>query len=92
MLHHVTHELSPAQLRQCISFYEALGWRSGSLPEIGVVFFQAGGMVLSLWDRDKLAEDSGVELGEGYGGVTLANAASLLIVRPPPQPTSRILS
>ncbi len=28
---------------------------------------------MSLWDRERLAEDSGVPLSEGYGGVTLAH-------------------
>ena len=37
------------------------------------MFFQIGGSVLSLWDRERLAEDSGVELGNGYGGITLAH-------------------
>jgi len=37
-----------------------------------VVFFQAGEMVLALWDRAKLAEDSCVEDSRGWGGVTLA--------------------
>ena len=32
-----------------------------------------GATVLALWDRDKLAEDSGVVPGSGYGGVTLAH-------------------
>ncbi|MCW3069172.1 MAG: lactoylglutathione lyase [Solirubrobacterales bacterium] len=54
------------------AFYEALGWRSNTPPEMEVVFFQAGGMVLALWDREKIAEDSGIQLGTGYGGVTLA--------------------
>ena len=27
-------------------------------------------MVVALWDRGRLAQDSGVELGSGYGGVT----------------------
>jgi uncharacterized protein len=36
------------------------------------VFFQAGGMIVALWDRAKLAEDSAVEDGGGWGGVTLA--------------------
>ena len=53
------------------AFYEALGWR-GESPDGEVVFFQAGGMVLALWGRDKLAEDSGVADGRGWGGVTLA--------------------
>jgi uncharacterized protein len=54
------------------AFYEALGWRSNTPAEMGVAFFQAGGMVLSLWDRESNAEDSGVPLGVGWGGVTLA--------------------
>jgi len=37
------------------------------------VFFQAGGSIVALWDRAKLAEDSGVEDGGGWGGVTLAH-------------------
>jgi catechol 2,3-dioxygenase-like lactoylglutathione lyase family enzyme len=59
-------------LSRAKAFYEALGWRSNTPPEMEVAFFQAGGMVLALWDREKIAEDSGVELGSGYGGVTLA--------------------
>jgi uncharacterized protein len=54
------------------AFYEALGWRSNTPPELEVAFFQAGGMVLALWDREKIAADSGVQIGSGYGGVTLA--------------------
>lgn len=58
------------------AFYESLGWR-GQSPDSEVVFFQAGGMILALWDREKLAEDSVVADGGGWGGVTLAyNVAS----------------
>jgi uncharacterized protein len=64
--------LGVADLGRARAFYEALGWRSNTPDELGVVFFQAGDMVLSLWDRNSLAEDSGVPLGEGYGAVTLA--------------------
>jgi uncharacterized protein len=54
-------------------FYEALGWQTGAGPDDDVVFFQTGGdMVVALWDRAKLAEDSAVEDGGGWGGVTLA--------------------
>ncbi|HEV7586128.1 MAG TPA: VOC family protein [Solirubrobacteraceae bacterium] len=64
-------------LARAKAFYEALGWRSNTPPEMDVVFFQVGGMVVALWDREKIAEDSGVQLGSGYGGVTLAyNARS----------------
>jgi uncharacterized glyoxalase superfamily protein PhnB len=54
-------------------FYESLGWITRAGPEDDVVFFQAGGMVVALWDRAALAEDSGVEDGGGWGGVTLAH-------------------
>ena len=53
-------------------FYEAMGWRPTGDPP-GVVFFQAGGMVLALWDRAKLAEDTVMPDGGGWGGVTLAH-------------------
>jgi uncharacterized protein len=53
-------------------FYEALGWRSDARPEDDVVFFQAGDMVVSLWDRAELAGDGAVEDTPGWGGVTLA--------------------
>jgi len=53
-------------------FYEALGW-TGVSPDGEVVFFQAGGLVVSLWSREKLAEDSAVEDTGGWGGVTLAH-------------------
>ncbi|MEX2660144.1 MAG: VOC family protein [Acidimicrobiales bacterium] len=54
------------------AFYGALGW-SGMSPDGEVVFFQAGGMVLALWGRELVAEDSGVRDGGGWGGVTLAH-------------------
>jgi uncharacterized protein len=58
------------------AFYEALGWR-GESPDGEVVFYQAGGMILALWDRALLAVDSGVTDAGGWGGVTLAyNVAS----------------
>lgn len=53
-------------------FYEALGWEPASSPSEEVVFFQTGGMVVGLWDRERLAEDSCVEDGGGWGGTTLA--------------------
>ena len=64
--------LGVADLDRARRFYEALGWTSPSVPDDGVVFFQCGGMVLALWSRASLAEDSAVvDLG-GWGGVTLA--------------------
>ena len=69
--------LGVQDLARARAFYEKLGWRSKSKPEEGVVFFQAGGMVLALWGRAELADDSGVRDNGGWGGVTLAyNAGS----------------
>jgi uncharacterized protein len=54
-------------------FYEALGWTVGKQPDDDTVFFEAGGMIIGLWDRAKLAEDSGVQDRGGWGGITPAH-------------------
>jgi len=68
--------LGVADLERARAFYEALGWHSRAEAGADVVFFQAGGSVFALWDRAALAEDSGVQLGEGFGGITLAHNVS----------------
>ena len=59
-------------------FYsETLGWKI-SRPQEGIAFFQAGGVVLAIYPREKLAEDalSSSEVDE-VTGITLAyNARS----------------
>jgi uncharacterized protein len=65
--------LGVSDLGRARAFYEGLGWRTGAGPDDDVVFFQAGGMIVALWDRKLLAEDSGVEDPGGWGGVTLAH-------------------
>jgi catechol 2,3-dioxygenase-like lactoylglutathione lyase family enzyme len=65
--------LGVADLDRARAFYEALGWTSPSKPEEGVVFFQSGGMVLALWSRASLAEDSVMIDEGGWGGITLAH-------------------
>jgi predicted lactoylglutathione lyase len=65
--------LGVADVGQARTFYEALGWTTGAEPGDDVVFFQAGGMVVALWGREQLAEDSVVSDGGGWGGVTLAH-------------------
>ena len=55
------------------AFYEQLGWQGHEIEE--TVFFQAGGLALVLWGRNKLALDCGIDedgLG-GFGGVALAH-------------------
>ncbi|HWI04818.1 MAG TPA: VOC family protein [Acidimicrobiales bacterium] len=63
--------LGVSDVARARGFYEGLGW-SGESPDGEVVFFQVGGMILALWGRDKLADDSVVEDAGGWGGVTLA--------------------
>lgn len=60
-------------------FYrEILGWKPSSSSSDDTTFFQAGGVVLSIYQREKLAEDALVDPeGHGFGGFTLAyNAES----------------
>jgi uncharacterized glyoxalase superfamily protein PhnB len=64
--------LGVADLGRSRRFYEALGWETDAEADADVVFFQAGEMVLALWDRGSLAADSAVEDSPGWGGVTLA--------------------
>jgi catechol 2,3-dioxygenase-like lactoylglutathione lyase family enzyme len=65
--------LGISDLDRARRFYEALGWKTGAKEADDVVFFQAGGLVLSLWGREKLAEDSTVSVGTGWGGMALAH-------------------
>jgi catechol 2,3-dioxygenase-like lactoylglutathione lyase family enzyme len=64
--------LGISDLDRSRKFYEALGWKTGAEDDDDVVFFQAGGMIVALWSRAKLAEDSAVTEGSGWGGITLA--------------------
>jgi predicted lactoylglutathione lyase len=73
--------LGVADVDRSRAFYEALGWKL-TFTDGDIVMFQAGPMVVSLWGRDQLAEDSGdaaaagatitrqpVEKPFGYSGV-----------------------
>ena len=64
--------LGVSHLARARRFYEDLGWVTRAEEGDDVVFFQAGGMVVALWDRAELAEDSAVSDPGGWGGVTLA--------------------
>jgi predicted lactoylglutathione lyase len=64
--------LGVSDLGRARRFYEALGWTTRAAPDDDVVFFQVGGMIVALWGRAQLAEDSGVADSGGWGGVTLA--------------------
>lgn len=65
-----------ADVSRAQAFYEALGWKldAGVNDDRDhVAFFQSGGMIVSLWDRSRLAEDGRLTDGGGWGGVTLAH-------------------
>ena len=67
--------LGVADVSRATAFYEAVGWGvdGGVNDETDhVAFFQANGFIVALWDRAKLAKDSGVRDSGGWGGVTLA--------------------
>lgn len=55
------------------AFYRALGW-TPALDMQQTAFYQANGVVLVLWLRDRLAEDCGiVDDGATWSGVALAH-------------------
>jgi len=55
-------------------FYQRLGWTIG-FTDGDIVMFQAGPMIVSLWSREKLADDTGVpRVGGEWGGFTLGYA------------------
>src|SRR5215207_3184361 len=58
------------------AFYEQLGSEL-TFTDGDIVMFQAGPMVVSLWGRSQLAEDSGVTASpQGWGGFTLGYAGA----------------
>ena len=64
--------LGVADIGRARAFYDALGWQ-GQSPDGEVVFYPSGGMVVALWSRALLAQDSAVTDPGGWGGVTLAH-------------------
>ena len=65
--------LGVSDLERSGRFYERLGWRRSMMKAEGVVFFQTGGMALSLYPRQELAEDANVAAdGQGFCGFALA--------------------
>jgi len=63
--------LGVADVARARAFYEAWGWVPATAND-GFVVFQCGGVGLSLFPRDELADDVGRPLGDGAGAVTVA--------------------
>src|SRR5262245_12243163 len=71
--------LGVKDIARSAAFYEALGFRRKARNADGVAFFEAGGVILSLWSPDQLAADADIAPQEpsGFRGVSLAwNVAS----------------
>ncbi|MEX2128412.1 MAG: VOC family protein [Xanthobacteraceae bacterium] len=70
-LHLVT--LGVADVDRAARFYAALGLKQHMKNAKEVAFFNAGGVVLSLYGREALKKDAGLENAKaGFSGVTLA--------------------
>jgi uncharacterized protein len=65
--------LGVSDYRRAKTFYGALGW-TAALDVEQTAFFNANGVVLVLWARDKLADDMGIaDDGARWGGIALAH-------------------
>lgn len=67
--------LGVEDLGRSVAFYrDGLGWPASGASSDEVAFLRTGGVVLSLYPRDMLAEDVRVDPdGRGFRGVTLAH-------------------
>ncbi len=66
--------LGVRNLEESRAFYGvAFGWSETKSSNENIAFFQLNGILLSLYPRDKLAEDAAVDpAGSGFKGYTLA--------------------
>jgi hypothetical protein len=66
--------LGVSDLAKSTAFYEALGFRRKSRRFDGVAFFEAGGVILSLWPTTELTKDAEIESTNpaGFRGMSLA--------------------
>lgn len=69
--------LGVADVARATAFYEALGWKRAGESLEEITFFQLSGQVLALYPHKMMAEDLGVEPGEGPGSVALAQNVRL---------------
>jgi predicted lactoylglutathione lyase len=64
--------------KKSVAFYEGLGWKKSDKSMDDFALFPLGGITLSLYPREKLAEDATLEYGPSeFSGITLSfNAKS----------------
>ena len=66
--------LGVSNLEMASEFYEnKFGWKKMSSSNENIIFFQLNGILLSLYPREKLAEDAMIDSqGDGFKGFSLA--------------------
>ena len=66
--------LGVADVARAAQFYEQLGFKRKMRKADGVAFFEAGAVALSLYGKDALASDSGLDAGKtaGFRATSLA--------------------
>jgi uncharacterized protein len=66
--------LGVADVARAARFYEQLGFKRKMRKADGVAFFEAGAVALSLYGKDALASDSGLDAGKtaGFRATSLA--------------------
>ena len=68
--------LGVIDLSRAAAFYKALGWRASPASTDEVVFFQANGLALALYERAALAAHAGIpDHGAGFSAIALAHNA-----------------
>ena len=67
--------LGVENMERSLKFYEkGLGWVRSKMSQGDIVFFKLGGIILSLYPKDKLAEDALVSpKGSGFSGITISH-------------------
>lgn len=66
--------LGVADVAAATDFYKSLGWAPSSASNPNITFIPAGGVVVSLYERRALMEETGCgdPVGHGSAGITLA--------------------
>jgi len=66
--------LGVEDLNHSADFYEnKFGWKRSDMSNENIIFFQLNGILLSVYDKNKLAEDATVDsTGDGFRGFTLS--------------------
>ncbi|MEE9361591.1 MAG: VOC family protein [Cellulophaga sp.] len=66
--------LGVSNLKLLTEFYEnKFGWKKTNASNETISFFQLNGIILTLYPREKLADDAGISsIGNGFNGFSLA--------------------